>query len=264
MSFKVSVVIPTYNRSKLVCEAIESVLAQTYKADEIIVVDDGSTDNTKDVISELYGDVIVIRQKNMGVSSARNNGVYASSNNLVAFLDSDDTWHKDKLKHQLKLHKECKASFTDEVWIKDNNKINIPKKFDKTNGLYEKSLNYCLIAPSSVIIEKTLFLRLGEFDESLKVCEDYDLWLRVFKESKFCFCNEKLLNKRSISSDQLSFNNDNLDKYHIQSLEKLYDRYGDVDFLETLKTKYTNQIKKATKHNNMEEAFHFEQKLKEL
>ena len=158
---KISVVIPAYNRVATLARAIDSVLAQTQKVEEIIVVDDGSDDATSEVV-KMYPDVLLLRQKNMGVSSARNNGVMMASSAWIAFLDSDDVWHPEKIVSQIRFHQRTpslKVSYTDEAWIRNAKAVTLPKKYQKPmKSTFENSLEYCNIAPSSLIIERK-FLR---------------------------------------------------------------------------------------------------------
>ena len=220
---KISVVIPAYNRVQTLARAIDSVLAQSYKVSEIIVVDDGSSDATSEVAKN-YPEVSLLRQNNMGVSTARNNGVMMAANEWIAFLDSDDTWHPKKLAFQVAFHKknsECKISYTDEVWIRNNKEFPLPKKFRKSEQvLFSDSLIFCNIAPSSVLINREYFERVGGFDESFEVCEDYDLWLRILKEDSIELLPQKLINKYGGAEDQLSMKYKFLDRWHIKSLFK--------------------------------------------
>lgn len=222
---KISVIIPAYNRVSTLARAIDSVLAQSYSADEIIVVDDGSTDATSEV-AKMYDEVNLLRQKKMGVSAACNNGVMMATNEWIAFLDPDDTWHPQKLQEQVAYHrknKACKASYTDEMWIRDDKEIAIPEMFEKPRkATFENCLIGCDIAPSSVVMQKKLFDRLGGFDESMEACEDYDLWLRILQEDEIALIDRKLVNRHIGSDDELTAG----DSCRVKALEKhLESRY---------------------------------------
>ena len=221
---KISLVIPSYNRYEFLKRAIASVVAQTHTVNEIIVVDDGSTDNTSQIQKD-FPSIRYIYQKNSGVSSARNSGINASANEWIAFLDSDDEWDKDKLKEQVAFHKKYKdilMSYTDENWVRDNNEVKIPKKFRKIGeDAFLENLSYCNIAPSSALLHKSLFESVGSFNETLDVCEDYDLWLRIALNNKIALVDKKLIVKYAGHEDQLSFKYWGMDKFRVQSLEKL-------------------------------------------
>ncbi|MCF6331352.1 MAG: glycosyltransferase [Sulfurimonas sp.] len=225
---EISIIIPTYNRYEFLKRALTSVYAQTYLPNEVIIVDDGSTDNTSQIKIE-FPHAKYIYQKNAGVSSARNLGIKNSSNEWIAFLDSDDTWHKDKLQKQVDFHKnnpKILMSYTDELWIRDNKEVKVPKKFKKHGGnIFERCLSYCIIAPSSVLISQEILKQVknddGVFDESLEVCEDYDLWLRVAYENEIGLIDEKLITKYAGHENQLSFRYWGMDRFRVKSLEKL-------------------------------------------
>jgi GT2 family glycosyltransferase len=188
----------------------------------------------------------------------------------IAFLDSDDAWHKDKLKKQVDFHKKNRdilISYTDEKWIRDGLHVKVAKKFAKSHeNLYERSLSHCIIAPSSVMIEKKLFERVGGFDESLEVCEDYDLWLRILKqEYKIALIDEPLIDKYGGNQDQLSTKYWGMDRFRIRSLEALHVKYkDDKKLLHVMIKKYDLLLKGAKKHERHDDAFHYEQRLEEL
>lgn len=220
----ISVVIPTYNRAHMVCEAIDSVLAQDYAPFELIVVDDGSTDDTPDRIGA-YGDRIrVLTQENKGVSAARNAGIHMAQGDFLAFLDSDDLWEKQKLSCQMdffKAHPHMLICQSEEIWIRKGKRVNPMNKHKKLSGmLFEPYLHLCLISPSAVMIKRELLETVGLFDESLPACEDYDLWLRIAcRYPMFTTCARHVI-KKGGHSGQLS-SAPGLDKYRIQSMVKL-------------------------------------------
>jgi len=225
---EVSIIIPTYNRVRFVGEAIESVLAQTFMDYELIIVDDGSTDDTKNILGK-YGDRITcIFQDNEGVSLARNRGIKEATAGYLCFLDSDDLWMERKLEIQLdemKKNSDFLISYTDEIWIRKGVRVNPKKKHRKYSGdLFEKSLELCIISPSSVMINRELLDKVGVFDEELEVCEDYDLWLRITKDFPVYFINQPLIVKRGGHSDQLSHKYWGNDRFRVRAIEKLLEK----------------------------------------
>ncbi len=221
---KVTTIIPTFNRAELLAQALESVLQQSVTPDEIIVVDDGSTDDTPEVLLLHKDRVRIIRQENRGVSAARNRGIQNARHEWLAFLDSDDLWLPRKLETQIKALQEqgeYKVCYTNEEWRKNNVWKNPGKKHQKYSGwIYEKCLPLCIISPSSVILHKSVFETVGLFDENLPACEDYDLWLRVASRFPVLYLPQRLIVKRAGDWPQLSGQH-SLDKYRIMALSKI-------------------------------------------
>ena len=221
----ISVIIPTHNRAHLLPRALDSVLNQTKRAEEIVIVDDGSTDDTSDLIQSNYPEVITLHQSNRGVSAARNRGIREASGEWLAFLDSDDEWLADKLERQMAAlgeHPETKVCHTDEIWIRCGRRVNPMKKHAKHGGwIFRKCLALCCISPSSVLIHRSVFSDVGQFDESLPACEDYDLWLRVTARYPVHYLPEKLLVKYGGHEDQLSKRHWGMDRFRIQALKKI-------------------------------------------
>ena len=157
----VSVIIPTYNRARMIGEAIESVLSQAYNDLELIVVDDGSSDETRKVVSNYFPQVNYLYQEHQGVSAARNCGIKHSRGEYLSFLDSDDLWLKEKLRSQMMFmesHPEAFICYTDEIWIRNGVRVNPMKKHQKYSGMiFEHCLPLCIVSPSSVLIARTLF-----------------------------------------------------------------------------------------------------------
>jgi glycosyltransferase involved in cell wall biosynthesis len=220
----VSVIIPTYNRGWIIQEAIDSVLDQDFNDYELIVVDDGSEDNTLEIL-EAYGKAIeVLQQGNRGVSAARNRGIEEATGRLLAFLDSDDLWLPKKLSTQVKFFEnnaDALINQTQEIWNRNGLRVNPKKRHHKFSGMiFERSLELCLVSPSAVMIAKDLFDTVGVFDENLPACEDYDLWLRISCRYPVHLTDLPLVIKRGGHDDQLS-KGVGLDKYRIQSLLKI-------------------------------------------
>jgi glycosyltransferase involved in cell wall biosynthesis len=221
----ISVVIPTHNRRVLLARALDSVRAQTRHADEILVVDDGSSDGTDRLVAEKYPEVRLLVQENRGVSAARNAGIRAAQGELIAFLDSDDEWLPRKLQRQLEAMETSPSSplcHTNEIWIRNGRRVNPMKKHQKFGGwIFEKALPLCVISPSSVVAERSLFDDVGLFDESLPACEDYDLWLRVCSRFPVHYIDEPLIVKHGGHEDQLSRRHWGMDRFRIQALRKI-------------------------------------------
>src|SRR5918995_1597995 len=180
---RVSVIIPTHNRWPMIAEAVQSVLAQTFNAFELIVVDDGSTDGTARLLSSCDSRLKIVSQPHAGVAAARNAGVAISLGKYIAFLDSDDLWSPAKLAIQadfMERNSGVQICQTEEIWIRGGVRVNPKSRHRKPAGdIFRRSLELCLVSPSAVMMTKELFYLAGEFDESFPVCEDYDLWLRI-------------------------------------------------------------------------------------
>lgn len=198
--------IPTFNRQKWVGAAIESVLSQSFKPAEVIVVDDGSSDDTEALVRNYP--VEYVRQANRGPSAARNHGVKLSTGNWLAFLDSDDQWLPSKLEQQimgLEQQREVSLVYTGERWIRNGKRVNPCKHHQKHSGwIYPECLKLCLISPSSVMMRRELFLEMGGFEESYWTAEDYDLWLKITSRYPVLFLDEELIIKYGGHEDQLS------------------------------------------------------------
>lgn len=213
---------PVYNRAELVSCAIDSVLAQNV-ALELIVVNDGSTDNTSAVLQSYQSQIMVINQENRGVSAARNTGIKASKGRYLAFLDSDDYWLEHKLEKQLAVLQESdtQVCHTEEIWIRNGVRVNQCRHHRKYGGfVYQKMLPLCGMSPSSIVINRLVFVTCGLFDEELPACEDYDLWLRITCRYEVSFISEPLIVKTGGHADQLSRQFIGMDKFRIQALVK--------------------------------------------
>ncbi|MBW2108535.1 MAG: glycosyltransferase, partial [Deltaproteobacteria bacterium] len=180
----VSVIIPTFNRATMLKEAIESVLEQDVADFELIVVDDGSTDETPAVLAKYPAPPLhIVSQVHQGVSAARNAGLKKAAGGLIAFLDSDDLWLPGKLAAQMEFfenHPEALICQTEEIWLRNGIRVNPKKRHAKPQGMiFDRCVDLCLVSPSAVMIRRALFDMVGLFDEQMAACEDYDLWLRV-------------------------------------------------------------------------------------
>jgi glycosyltransferase involved in cell wall biosynthesis len=234
-----SVIIPSYNRYNRLIQAIESVLSQSFRDFELIVIDDGSTDNTPEIKDIFNGKIKYFRQENSGVSSARNKGISSANGMYIAFLDSDDLWLPSKLQVQadyIKKNPEILIHQTDETWIRNGVRVNPMKKHAKRDGsIFISSLELCLVSPSAVVIHKCLFDKYGLFDEDMPVCEDYDMWLRISAHEKIGLIPDQLIIKQGGHEDQLSRKFNSMDRFRIYSILKFLESSG-----ETLKSEYRN------------------------
>ena len=267
----ISVVIPTYNRVALLERALDSVLAQTLSADEIIVVDDGSMDGTVSMLKSRYPGVNFIEQDNQGVSAARNAGIKTASHSWIALLDSDDVWHANKLERQvqeLKNAPEHLICHCDEIWIRNGQRVNQMHKHKKTGGhIFQHCLPLCAISPSAVMIHGSLFEEIGLFDETLPACEDYDLWLRICSRYPVLYVDEALITKYGGHDDQLSRKYWGMDRFRIQALNKIIaeTKLNDSDRQAAIKImikKMNIYLAGAEKHGNTEDVDDFEKILK--
>ncbi len=220
----VSVIIPTFNRAWTLKNAVDSVLAQDYKPIEIIVIDDGSTDNTKELLEEYRDKIQVLTQPNKGVSGARNKGIKNSKGEFIALLDSDDAWEKNKISYQVDFFEKNPHALicqTEEIWIRNGRRVNPRKKHKKPSGMiFKASLDLCLVSPSAVMMRKKLFDLKGYFNEEFPVCEDYDLWLRIGAEHPVFLIDIPGTIKSGGHKDQLSAFHSQ-DKYRIASIINL-------------------------------------------
>ena len=263
MSKLISVVIPTFNRENVLERAIKSVFNQSYQNFEIIVIDDGSTDNTKEICSKF--DLKYIYQENRGVSASRNLGIKYSEAEFVTLLDSDDEWHPTKLEKQINFmntNPDLNLIHTNEIWFRNNVRVNARKKHKKGGGdQFLRSLEFCVISPSTVMVRKDVFKTYGFFREDYPICEDYDLWLKITSQEQVGFIEEDLINKFGGHSDQLSTKFFAMDYWRIKTLKFILDQNNIDDqkrseLIRILRAKCTILLKGYTKHNNLE---HFDE-----
>lgn len=222
----VSVIIPTFNRALSVRRAVSSVLFQAFRDVEVIVVDDGSDDDTRYQLAPFRRFIRVISHpENRGVSAARNTGIRASGSPWIAFLDSDDYWLPEKLSAQMAFHEEnpeAVVSQTEEIWIRKGRRVNPRKKHLKPSGeIFVPSLRLCLVSPSAVMVKASLFDEVGLFDEDLPACEDYDLWLRISARYPVHLIQRHLVVKQGGHPDQLSARFKGMDRFRIKAMVKL-------------------------------------------
>ena len=234
----VSVVIPVYNSEQYITECIDSALTQTYQNIEIIIVDDGSTDNTVNIISEYNNELIkLFHQKNAGSGAARNHGIEQASGTWIAFLDADDIWLPDKLQKQLEHCSDLDWSHTDLYLHGD-----VYPRHTKTTELTPKHSGFILknllvensIGTSSVIIKKEILQKLGAFNTDLRALQDWDLWLRVAAENQICYVDEPLVYYR-VHSSSVSRNVRKTLPYHLNLIKNVFSQNGLARDLQELK-----------------------------
>lgn len=254
----ISVIIPAFNSEQFIVQAIESVFFQTYQNFELIVVDDGSRDNTRNIL-ENYKDtknISLISQKNQGAAAARNAGIKSSRGDYISFLDSDDVW----LPRKLEVQKKCIESkpkigvvYSDWSTFDENGIIeeNFPlsRKLPRPSGdIFNELIGSCLLSTITVMIKKEVFNDVGYFDEHLVRGEDYDLWLRIAAKHLFVYCpgtvamyrqrsgslTHSITKAKDHKPDELMVINNTLERYPEKRKEindkKLKRRYSDVYF----------------------------------
>ncbi len=197
----VSVIIPTYNRAHLIGRAIQSVLNQTYQDFELIVVDDGSTDNTEEIVKDFQNKderIKYIYQNNQGASGARNTGIKNAKGKYIAFLDSDDEWLPEKLEKQIQLFKNSKKKNLGFVGcnvlvVDEQTNKRYEYKTPKYKNVFQRLLeNNFIRSSSSVMVKKSVIDNVGLFDESLKNANDWEMWIRIAQKYDFDFVDEPL------------------------------------------------------------------------
>ncbi|WP_331775695.1 glycosyltransferase family 2 protein [Sulfurospirillum sp. 1612] len=251
---KITAIIPTYNRADFLPQSIASILKQTRGVDEIIIVDDGSNDTTQEVLQH-FKTIKIIQTQNNGVSHARNIGIKAAQHEWITFLDSDDIWLDKKIEMQCsfhQMHPDILFSHTNEQWLRDGKKVKYSKNLTKPEGwCFLENMSRCKIAASSVMMHKSIFEHVGYFDEEMRVCEDYDLWLRVALFYEIGLIKEACIIKNS-GHEQLSNTIFAIDRYHIKTLLKLLDSSYHDAIKQQICNKCEILIKGALKHHNQE------------
>lgn len=263
----ICVVIPAYNREATIARCIESVLAQTYKPKDIIVVDDGSTDSTLSILNSFSDWISVVPVlENKGVSFARNLGVQHSQAEWISFLDSDDEWTPNKLEKQVSFLKQYPfydILQSEEDWIRDGELFNKKKHHSKQEGfIFDLCLERCMITPSSVLISRTLFNRFIGFDDKLPTCEDYDMWLRISRHHPIGLEHTVSLKKYGGHADQLSEKYPAMDQFRVKSMLKVLEKEKEEAFRALIKAVLTQKIEILVnghkKRNNWEQVQYFE------
>ncbi len=225
---KVSVIIPTYQHAHFVGQTIESVLGQTYGDYEVIVVDDGSTDNTSEVLAEFGPRITVIRhRRNRGLSAARNSGISTARGDYVAFLDADDVWMPDKLEKQVPLFDRNQAVglvYSDALHF-DESGVRPEREFDYApgqSGMIHTAVFVALPIPMpTVVVRRSCFDMVGLFDEALCGCADLDMWLRISNKWAVDFVDEPLAKYR-LSESQMHKDTEHMLVDRLRAQEKAF------------------------------------------
>jgi glycosyltransferase involved in cell wall biosynthesis len=250
---RVSVIIPAYNSARYLLDAIDSVFAQTYKDLEVIVIDDGSTDNTKEILEPYMDRIIFLQQANSGPSKARNLGIQRSSGEYLAFLDADDIWYPEKMERQIGMFLEnpqymlvhsnalVKAednSQPDKFWFDSKKRV-------KSGKVFSDLLAECFIILSSVIIKRQCLDKTGIFDTNVEPWEGYDLWLRFAYSYQIGFISNPLFVRRLHSSNLFYSNLSREILGYIKIMEKW-----------EVQTKFLSEGFKVIIHNHLKKEYH--------
>jgi len=256
---QISVVIPSYNRRHTLERALQSVYQQSSKVDEVILVDDGSNDDSDLMVAREFPETKIIRQANFGVSAARNRGIESARFEWIALLDSDDSWRPDKIgkiRNAQRQHPDLVLFHSDEIWMRNEVRVNPMNKHRKSGGwIFEQCLPLCAISPSASVIKKSVLQDLGMFDETLPACEDYDLWLRLCHRYPVHYLDQALIVKYGGHADQLSRQHAMMDQFRVRALHRLLaadnlsvEQHAAAATM--LLTKLDILIKGAVKHGN--------------
>lgn len=225
---KVSVVIPTYNYGRYVGEAVESVLKQSFQDLEVIVVDDGSTDDTRERLERFRGRIRYIYQQNKGLSVARNTGIRAAHGAYVAFLDSDDLWLPEKLALQVPIldtRQQVGMVYTDVQFFNDQTKAIIgthgPKDPHPSGRILSQLVLWNVIPSPTPLVRRSIFDRAGLFDENLTASEDWDLWIRIAKVCEV-YCVDLPLAKYRLHISNMHRNLQRMKESQLAVLDKIF------------------------------------------
>ena len=271
----VSVIIPAYNRKDLLSDAVNSVLSQSFRSFELIIVDDCSDEDIREAVMSVPGIEsinynIITLEKHTGMPGlVRNSGVYAAAGEYIAFLDSDDLWGKDKLLKQFFLMKRLKdknirITHTREKWLRGEKIVSQKsQKHEREGDIFEDALWKCIIGPSTVMMEKKLFNEAGGFRDDLEVAEDYELWLRITAGEKVGYIDEMLTVKRAGDWEQLSEKYGQIEIFRIDALYGLLKQdyfKGEKKILaeEIFRRKCGIYAAGCRKRGKTEEALHYE------
>lgn len=255
----------------MVLKAIESVKTQTYTPFEIIIIDDGSTDGTSTLFP--ISGVFYFKVEHCGFpGKVRNIGVEKSTGDYIAFLDSDDIWHKEKLEKQtvfINSKPKCQLLHTKEKWIMNSKVISQKKrKHNRSGNVFLDSLQGCILGPSTVLMKRALYEQFGGFNETIEVGEDYDLWLRITDREEIDYIDDELITKNAGHGDQLSFKYGFIEPFKIDVLENLIQTHSfrEENFKQVVRAlllKYDIVINGCLKRSNEKEALLYQNRRKQ-
>lgn len=228
----ISIIIPTYNRERLIARSVKSVLNQTYQDFEIIIVDDASTDNTRELVAGFNDERIryVRHEENKGEAAARNTGIKAARGDYIAYQDSDDEWFPEKLARQIKLLEDASPEvgviYTGFWKTENHGRTYIPFSWvnQKNGDIHKELLKGNFIGSPVVLIKRECFSKVGLFDERLRNLVDWEMWLRISKHYHFRCVDEPLV-VAHYDSDNVSDNPDSLIDALKLVLEKNHDEF---------------------------------------
>ncbi len=234
-----SIIMPAYNSAPYIAQSIDSVFQQTFDDWELIVIDDGSTDNTVDIVNG-YGDrVRFLRQKNQGAAAARNYGAQEAHGTWLAFLDSDDIWMPDKLEKQMELTDRYNWSCTDSVFF-GHNHDGTTRSSDVSPHTSDDVLSTLVvnnfIGTSTVLMKKSVFFECGGFDQSLKALQDWDLWLKVASKHSLGYVADAAVRYR-VHAKSTSRSTRNTHQYHMEVIRRTFSKGGVGEKLVNLRKK---------------------------
>jgi glycosyltransferase involved in cell wall biosynthesis len=253
---RITALIPTYNSDRYICDTVESVLAQTYPVHEVIVVDDGSTDRTQEVLAR-YGDRIrYIRQRNAGPPVARNTGLAIATGDWIALLDSDDLWVPKKLERQMDYVRQrplCGLVYTDmktfdetgiiEESVKISRNLHLP-----SGAIFREMFAETLFQTSAVLIRKSCLDTVGGFDTDLRMGDDYELFLRISRHYELGYVDEPLVLYRQHATQGTRTWGKQLQQgvpWEFLVLKKIVDRYPEM----------INELGSATVHQRLSKPY---------
>lgn len=262
MTEQVSIIIPSYNSAQWVCNAVNSCLCQSHRNCEIIVVDDGSTDNTRELLLQCYGETIrYIHQENRGLAGARNTGLRHAQGDFIQFLDADDEITPLKIKTQLRTfyeHPESSVVFSDYEFF-DNSAPEVitpsPESYKekyKSGNLWKYFLTGNFIVCHAALARKEDVVAAGCFDESLRACEDYDLWMRMAGQGKIFYYSEGVMARYRVTPGSMSSARAKQIQWTIDVLKKNIARFG----IKNPEERYAADNYLATLHKMLGQMFH--------